>query len=379
MKLLYLTGFLGVVLATTGCAQTTLKGAFQNDFLIGAALNPAQFCESNTVEVGIVKAQFNSITPENVLKWERIHPAPGRYDFTLADKYVAFGETNHMFVVGHTLVWHRQTPEWVFADEHGKPVTREVLLQRMRDHIFMVVGRYKGRVKGWDVVNEALEGDGSLRQSPWRKIIGDDYIEKAFQFAHEADPQAELYYNDYGLENELKRKGAMTLVKNLQIAGVPIHGVGIQEHVSLEWPTLTQLDETLTAFGQLGVKTMVTELDVDVLPAVNWGGMADVSYRHAATLALNPYTNGLPLSVQQALSQRYAQLFATYIKHRDSLERVTLWGVTDGNSWLNDWPIMGRKAYPLLFDREGKTKKCFHSVIGVAGQRSRFQSASNER
>ena len=211
MKPLFMTLLLAAF--TAGADEPpTLKTAFKDHFLIGAALNPAQFCESNKVEAAIVKAQFNSITPENVLKWEKIHPRPGEYDFTLADQFVAFGQTNGIFIIGHTLVWHEQTPEWVFEDK-GKPASREVLLQRMRDHIFTVVGRYKGRVKGWDVVNEALESDGSLRNSPWRKLIGDDFIEHAFQFAHEADPQAELYYNDYSLESEPKRNGAVALVK----------------------------------------------------------------------------------------------------------------------------------------------------------------------
>jgi endo-1,4-beta-xylanase len=369
----------GLALGIAASAQepTTLKAAFKNDFLIGTALNPAQFCEANQLEASTVKTQFNSISPENVLKWESIHPKPGTYNFTLADRYVDFGLKNHMFTVGHTLIWHSQTPGWVFKDDDGKPATREVLLQRMREHIFTVVGRYKGKVNGWDVINEVLEGDGSLRQSPWMKIIGEDYIQKAFEFAHEADPQAELYYNDYGLEDEPKRKGAIALVEKLKAAGVKIDGIGIQEHVNLNWPTTIQLDETLSAFAKLGVKTMVTELDVDVLPAYNWSSSAEITSRFAADPAMNPYTNGLPSEVQKSLADRYAQLFSIYLKHTDTLKRVTLWGVTDGDSWLNGWPIPGRTAYPLLFDREGKSKKCFYTVIRTARHFSYFQSASS--
>jgi endo-1,4-beta-xylanase len=360
----------GLLLAIIAQAQAsepaTLKAAFKDHFLIGAALNPSQFCESNQVEAAIVKEQFNSISPENVLKWEEIHPLPGQYDFRLADQYIEFGLKNHMFIIGHTLVWHSQTPQWVFEGKDGKPASREVLLQRMRDHIFTVVGRYKGKVKGWDVVNEALSENGSLRNSPWFKIIGDNFIEKAFEYAHEADPQAELYYNDYGLEKEPKRNGAIHLVEKLRNNGVKIDAVGIQEHVNLTWPTNSQLDATLAAFGRMKINTMVTELDVDVLPAYNWSGSAEISLYHTANPALNPYTNGLPSEVQQALSDRYAELFSIYLKHSDTLKRVTLWGVTDGNSWLNNWPVPGRISYPLLFDREGNPKPAFLDVMKTA-------------
>ncbi|HTL72447.1 MAG TPA: endo-1,4-beta-xylanase [bacterium] len=363
MKLLYLTGFLGIALATTGCAQTTLKQAFQNDFLIGAALNPAQFCESNVAEAALVKRQFNSITPENVLKWEKIHPAPGQYDFTLADKYVAFGETNHMFIVGHTLIWHEQTPDWVFQNGDGKPVDRETLLARMRDHIFTIMGRYKGKIGGWDVVNEALDDKGRLRRSPWLKIIGEDFIQKAFEYAHEADPQAELYYNDFGLEKPDKRAGAIALIRKLQSQGVHITAVGVQGHYRMDWPPEEVLDETIGALGKLGVKVSITELDVDVLPPATPSRGADVSLNFALRAELNPYTNGLPDSVQQELAQRYAGLFKVFMKHRSEIDRVTLWGVTDENSWLNGWPVRGRTSYPLLFDRAGNPKPAFDAVV----------------
>ena len=186
-----------MVLAATGLrAQTTLKDAFQADFRIGVAINQKQFDDEDQRGDPIIKAQFNAISPENILKWESVHPGPGKYDFAGPDRYVEFGEKNHLLIVGHTLVWHNQTPKWVFQDTNGNPVTRAVLLERMRDHIHTVVGRYQGRIKIWDVVNEALQDDGKLRKSPWKKIIGDDYIEKAFQYAHEADPEAILRYND---------------------------------------------------------------------------------------------------------------------------------------------------------------------------------------
>jgi endo-1,4-beta-xylanase len=205
--------FLLVTMCAAGYSQSapTLKDAFQGIFRIGAAVNPAQFEGRDARGTPIVVAQFNTISPENVLKWGVVHPRPDEYNFAPGDAYVSFGEKNHMFIVGHCLVWHSQTPRWVFTDDKGEALTRDALLERMHEHIRSVVGRYKGRIGGWDVVNEALNEDGTLRDSPWHKIIGDDFLVKAFQFAHEADPQAELYYNDYALENEPKRKGAVEL------------------------------------------------------------------------------------------------------------------------------------------------------------------------
>jgi len=357
-----------LMIASAFGQQTTLKDAYQGCFLVGAALAPAQFTGEDERETQLVKAQFNSITPENVLKWALIHPRPDTFDFSPADKYVEFGEQNRMFIIGHNLVWHAQTPQWVFEDKDGKPVTREVLLERMHDHIMKVVGRYKGRIKGWDVVNEALNEDGTLRQSPWMKIIGEDYLEKAFRFAHEADPDAELYYNDYSLENEAKRKGALELVRKLKADGVPITGVGLQDHVGLDWPSPDQIDATINAFGKLGVKVMITELDVDVLPSVTRG--ADVSLNVASDPKLNPYPNGLPDTVQQQLSRRYADLFGAYAKHCGLVTRVTFWGVTDKDSWKNNWPVRGRTNYPLLFDRNAQPKPAFDAVIRLAPKRA---------
>lgn len=371
-------GFLGLALAATGGAQTTLKDAFKNDFLIGAALSASQFCESNVVETAIVKTQFNSISPENVLKWEKIHPLPGQYDFTLADRYVAFGVTNKMFIVGHNLIWHSQTPGWVFRDDLGNYVDRDTLLARMREHIFTVVGRYRGKIGGWDVVNEALNEAGTLRNSPWRKIIGDDYIAKAFQFAHEADPQAQLYYNDFAVEKIPKRSGAVALVKELQAQGVKINGVGVQGHYGLDRPSLEQVDETISAFEKLGLKVMITELDVNVLQSPGRELSADVSERYRMSAGLNPYTNGLPDAVQQELAQRYADLFSVFLKHRNSVSRVTFWGVTDGDSWLNDWPVRGRTNYPLLFDREGNPKPAFDAVMKAALEKPAVKTSQAE-
>jgi len=254
----------------------------------------------------------------------------------------------------------------VFQDATGNPVGRDTLLARMRDHIFTVVGRYKGRIKGWDVVNEALNDDGSLRRSPWYTVIGEDYLVKAFQFAHEADPSAQLYYNDYSLDNAPKRNGAVALVKRLQAAGIPIYAVGSQSHDKMDWPSVAQVDSTIRALSGTGVKVNITELDVDVLPPATRSQSADVATRGQASAAANPYAAGLPDSVQRALAARYADLFRVFASHRSVIDRVTFWGVGDGDSWLNNWPVPGRTSYPLLFDRADRPKPAFDAVMSVA-------------
>ncbi len=358
-----------MVAASMGAAaqkSTSLKEAYRGSFLIGAAINTAQITGQDSRGDAIIEAQFSTISPENALKWDRIHPKPDTYDFTLADQYVAFGEKHHMFIVGHCLVWHNQVPAWVFRNEKGELVDRETLLKRLHDHIATVVGRYKGRIQSWDVVNEALNEDGTLRESLWLKIIGEDFIAKAFQYAHEADPQAQLTYNDYSLENEPKRKGALALIARLKAQGVPVTSVGIQGHDNLTWPTIEGEDATISAFGKLGVKVAITELDIDVLPPATPQQTAEVSLKIQQDPKLNPYVNGLPQSAQQELAQRYADLFGVYLKHRDVVTRVTFWCVTDGDSWLNNWPVRGRTSYPLLFDRGGQPKPAFRAVIQAA-------------
>ncbi len=379
--LLRATPLFGLLLAGTlmsGCAQSDadeeasatppLQDVFADDFMMGAALNPSQFYEQDEGEAALVKKHFNTVTPENTMKWARIHPESGTYDFEAADRFVAFAEENDMFTVGHTLVWHNQTPDWVFEDENGNPVSRDTLLRRMRDHIHTVVNRYEGRVEAWDVVNEALSRDGSLRESRWLEIIGEDYIAKAFQYAREADPDAALYYNDYSLTHPPKRDGAVRLVQGLLDRGVDVTGIGAQSHHTLDQPTLDEQAATLEAFADLGVDVMVTELDIAVLPRPQdeWG--ADITQSAELREELNPYPDALPDSMQQALAHRYADLFEVFLDHRDALTRVTFWGVTDADSWLNNWPIEGRTSYPLLFNRQNEPKPAFDAVVQVARQ-----------
>ncbi|ARS36457.1 endo-1,4-beta-xylanase [Pontibacter actiniarum] len=353
-------------------APASLKDAFEQDFHVGAALNGYQASGKDAKATAIITRQFNTISPENLLKWGSVHPQPGEYTFGPADEYVALGEKHNMFVVGHTLVWHNQTPNWVFEDGKGKPASKEALLQRMEDHINTVAGRYKGRVDGWDVVNEALNDDGTLRESKWHSIIGEEYLEKAFRLAHKAAPDAELYYNDYNLWKPAKRDGAIRLVQHLQRQGVQVDGIGMQGHWGLEHPSIGQIEESILAFSKLG-KVMITELDIDVLPNPSNRNGADIDATFDFDEKYNVYTNGLPDSVQQQLARRYADIFALFHKHRDKISRVTFWGVTDANSWLNDWPIQGRTSHPLLFDRNYNPKPAFEAVLNSVSTNSPAQ------
>lgn len=350
---------------TVPAAEPSLRKVFEKDFTVGVALNLRQVTAPETEAGNIAGQQFSSLTAENDMKWQPIHPAPDRYSFAAADAYFDFARKHRMEVVGHTLVWHSQTPRWVFEGNNGEPATREMLLKRMRDHIHTVAGRYKGKVKGWDVVNEALSDGGPdiLRDSPWRRIIGDDFIDHAFRFAREADPKAELYYNDYGLENERKRENCLKLVKGMLKRNVPIDGIGTQSHFQLDHPPVGEIEKTIKAFSELGLKVMVTELDVDVLPQRGASGNADISRREKGDSTTDPYTAGLPDEVQERLAKRYQEIFAIYLKHRDSITRVTFWGLDDGQTWLNGFPIPGRTNHPLLFDRQLRPKRVFHSLV----------------
>ena len=342
-----------------------MKEVFKDDFRIGAALNLDQISGRESVAVALVERHFNSITPENILKWEVVHPEPDRYDFEAADRYVALGERLGMQIIGHTLVWHFQTPDWVFRDGSGRPLGREALLERMRDHIFTVMGRYKGRIHGWDVVNEAITSDGQLRKSKWLEGIGEDYMLKAFEYTRQADPGAQLYYNDYDGEKPTQCEGVVQLIRGLQSRGARVDGVGIQGHWFLDYPSIEEIEASFLTLSRLGVQLMVTELDVGVLPflPVDTPMMELSSFDLETQKKQNPYPNGLPDSVQEALAKRYAGLFSLFHKHRDQLGRVTFWAVHDGQSWRSYLPIRGRADYPMLFDRQCRPKPAFWAVI----------------
>jgi endo-1,4-beta-xylanase len=367
---------IGMVTALTNVhAQTTLKDAFTNDFLIGGAVNRSQFDETDQRATAIIKTQFDTVTAENAMKWDNIHPQPGKYNFKPADEFVAFGQSNNMFIVGHNLIWHHEVPDWVFEDDQGNPVTRDALLERMHEHISTVVGRYKGKIGGWDVVDEALNENGALHKSQWMKIIGPEYILKAYQFAHEADPDAQLYYNDFNLENNpQKRIAAMRLIKGLQARGIPVTAVGLKGHYQMDSPATNEVDQTIKAFSKLGVKVMITEMDIDVLPQITIEQLPQASTNLELRSQVNIYTNGLPQAQQKQLAQRYADLFKVFVANRDTVSRITFWGVMDSQSWLNDWPVPNRKSYPLLFGRDYQPKPAFDAVIQVAQEQNKALS-----
>lgn len=349
----------------------SLKQAFSGAFLVGAAVSNKQILGGEPEALELVTHQFNALTPENNMKWERIQPEENRFDWAAPDALVEFGNANDIFLTGHTLVWHQQTPDWVFEDEQGNPATRELLLARMEKHISTVVGRYRGKVQSWDVVNEALNEDGSLRESPWYTIIGEDYLQKAFEFAHQADPDAELYYNDYNLFVPEKREGVLRLVRDLQARGAVVDGVGMQGHYGLDNPRdLGQFADAIDAYSQLGVSVHLTELDISVLPfpeRENWG--ADISLNLELQAKFNPYADGLPEAVSKAQSVRYVDLFRILLAHKDQVARVTFWGVHNGQSWKNGWPMEGRTDYPLLFDRNYQPRQAYYEIIELTTQR----------
>ncbi len=395
------------MVATAWSAETpALKEVFKDHFLIGTAVNRTvttgtgfrRSPEQVRQDVALVKAQFNQLVAENEMKWALIHPRPGPdgYDFGAADAFVNFGLSNRMHLAGHTLVWHAQTPNWVFAGTNPPPpgvtnvvpgpfastnapgtnrfgrarfgpgfgggfgrftgprASREELLQRMRDHIHTVVGRYKGKIRVWDVVNEALADNGTniLRTSLWTEIIGPDFIAKAFQYAHEADPDAILRYNDYSLENPAKRRKLIALIKSLQEQKVPVHAIGSQAHVNVS-TTFETMDAALTEIATLGLPIHITELDVNSAQGGQRSLGADIANNAATT------QGGLVSDADRKLAEAYAGLFRAFLKHDKSVEVVTFWGANDANSWRAN-------GKPLLFDGNSQPKPAFHAVIEEA-------------
>ncbi|MDW5287223.1 endo-1,4-beta-xylanase [Formosa sp. PL04] len=341
----------------------SLKESYKNDFLIGAAISNSQINQIDSKTSVLLNKEFNSITPENDMKWEQIHPQKDTFYFDVADKYVALGEKNNMNIVGHTLVWHSQLAPWMQDVKDSITMTKHI-----EHHINTIVKRYKGKIDTWDVVNEALNEDGSLRTSNFYEVMGDEYIALAFKLAAEADPDAKLVYNDYNLWKPEKRAGVVRLVKKLQAQGIKIDGVGMQAHWSLEGPSIEDIENSIIAFSNLGVKVSFTELDVTVLPNP-WdldGAAVEQSYeQYEGDPEMNPYPEKFSDSAEIQLAQRYEDIFNLFLKHKDKIDRVTFWGVNDGQSWLNNWPINNRSNYPLLFDRNSEPKKAYYSVLDL--------------
>jgi endo-1,4-beta-xylanase len=340
--------------------KPSLKNAFRNYFFIGAAINTAQIEEKDAGATILVPQHFNSITPENIMKAEVIHPEWNKYNFELADKYVAYGKKNNMFIVGHTLVWHSQLSPFIKDN-----ISKDSFLLFFTNHINTVAKRYAGKVNSWDVVNEALNEDGTMRKSIYLDKLGEDYIVKAFQLAAKADPKAELYYNDYNIEQPKKRAGTIALIKKIKASGTRIDGVGIQAHWSINGPPLEDVENSIKEFAALGLKISFTELDLTALPNPWDLKGADVNQNFEGSEMMDPYRDGLPDSMQIKLAKGYEDLFKLFIKYRKNIERVTFWGVNDGQSWLNGWPIKGRTNYPLFFDRNFKPKLAFEKVMAL--------------
>lgn len=350
------------VLASCGTPEEKgIKDAFADNFYIGAALNEAEIRGIDTTGVEIIKKHFNSIVAENCMKSEEIHPEEGVYNFELADKFVEFGEANDMFIIGHCLVWHSQLAKWFPYDENGNYVTPEVLKQRMKDHITTIVTRYKGRVHGWDVVNEAIVEDGSYRKSPFYEILGEEFIPYAFECAHAADPDAELYLNDYGMNVKGRRDTYVKIIKDLQSRGIRIDAIGMQGHMGMDYPDFTEFEESLKAYAGTGINVMITEWDMSALPTVNMG--ANVADVEAYNAMMNPYPDGLPEEVSAVWNERMKTFMDMFVKYSDVITRVTAWGVSDNDSWKNNWPMRGRVEYPLLFDRNLQPKPFLNEYL----------------
>ena len=345
--------------------RSGIKDSYKDDFRIGTAISTSTLVKNDEHMLGLIAREFNAITPENCMKWEPLRPKDQDWDWTAADKFVEFGQKNNMYIVGHNLVWHSQVPKEVFQDESGGVIKKEALAIKMQNHIAKLAGRYKGKIHAWDVVNEAVEDNGSWRKSPWYKIMGEDFIAKAFHLAHEVDPNAHLIYNDYNTETPVKRDFIVGMVKSFKKKGVPIQGVGLQEHLSIDGPSVEEIEKTLVALSNIGVRVHVTELDIDVLPSVWNLPTAEISTRFDYTPERDPYIQGLPKNIEEKLAKRYEDIFKLYLKHRDKIDRVTLWGTTDGETWLNDFPIKGRTNYPLLFDRGFSPKSVYFRLLDL--------------
>jgi len=351
----------GMAIFALPCSSSVgegLKKAYSNNFPMGVAIPGPELSEA---ELSLLSANFMSITPENLMKPEEIHPKEGLFQFEAADRFVEFSRNRGFQVHGHTLVWHSQCPAWFFRDGNGK-ATRERVLMRMREHITAIVGRYRGRIARWDVVNEAIDdGNDFLRSSSWSHAAGEDFIVEAFRAARLADPEAKLYYNDYSIEQPAKREKALRLIRMLKTKGVPIDGIGIQGHWEIDRVPFDDIERSIKAFHAEGLRVGITELDIDVVPR-NYSG-ADISATAAAAADL--YSNGCPPEILARQAEQYAKLFQLFKTHADKIAVVTFWGLHDGRSWLNAWPN-NRTNHPLLWDRCLAPKPALESVLRVA-------------
>lgn len=338
-------------------AEKGLKDYYKDYFTVGVAVSARAL---KTDEAQLILKEFNGITAENAMKIGPIHPKENEYNWKDADSIVAFGVRHKMKIRGHTLGWHNQTPPWLFVDADGKQVSKEILLQRLKDHITTVVTRYKGKIYAWDVMNEVISDkrDEYLRDSKWLQICGEEYIAKAFRWAHEADPKALLFYNDYNEIDPVKRAKICRLIRSLKADGVPIHGVGLQGHWALNEPSREQLDSTFMQFTELGMNVQITELDISVYPKEHNARPKDDSDTDTSFSSEKEHKQ----------MQIYKMCFEMFRKYKDSLTSVTFWNISDRHSWLDNFPVRDRKDYPLLFDKDLKRKKAYWEVVNFQNQ-----------
>ena len=370
-KPIFITFICGLI-CLIGCAnklvsepsnKLSLGAHFKDLFYLGAAINENTILGLDPKSATIVNREFNTITPENSLKWMFIQPKPNKFNFKAADKYVEMGLKNNMYIVGHALVWHAQLADFMQNIDKSAEARKHV-----DNHINRLVSRYKGKIDAWDVVNEAFEEDGSLRASVFYKNMGENYIEEVFRITEKADPDADLIYNDYNLYKPEKRAAVLKMVNNFKSNGTKINGVGVQAHWDLKSPSLEEIEQIILDIHAEGVSVSFTELDISVLPNPWEMVGAEVTQNFSkfeGDPKMNPYPNGLPDAVQEKLAKRYQDIFNLFVKHSDKINRVTFWGVMDKHSWLNDWPIKGRTNYPLLFDRDYQPKVAYERLLGV--------------
>ena len=369
LSLLLLAGSLSV----SAAQDQALKNTFADSFKMGVAVNQDIVTGKNAAAQSIIAKQFNTVTLENAMKAEVIYPQQGKVDFSGADAFIDFAKQNNMFTVAHTLVWHNQTPDWFFTNSKNEPNTPAQQLEQMRKHIELVAGRYKNKVDAWDVVNEVIADDGSYRPTVWVNRVGDGdtMVKAAFKYAQQYSPNTELYYNDFNAWRPEKRDGIIRMIKMLQKEGIRIDGIGIQAHWGLNFPKMQYIEQAIDAYAALGIKVMITELDIDVLPLTKEGQITGTDMMKPQfqleefETYLDPYKNGLPSDVEAQLNARYKALFELFYAKRDKIDRVTFWGLHDGMSWKNDYPIPNRTNYPLLWDRNLNPKPVIKTIADV--------------
>jgi len=346
------------VSANTGDASQGLSTRYRDHFLIGTMINEKFLFDPDPGAQALVETEFNALTADNIFKWENIHPLENVWNWAHADRFVEYAISRGMYPVGHPLVWDTQVPEGLFSQQRQSPRNPEKIRELMTQHIDTLVSRYKGEIKAWDVVNEAFEDNGGWVRNNWFNNLGSSYIEAAFSAARSADPGATLIYNDYNLWQKGKRDRVVNLVRDLNGSSGSIDAIGMQGHIGLDYPNLSEFEKSLRAFGDLDVKVHITELDIDVLPRPSASSDTNQSQ-------LDPYRNGLPDSVADALAERYGALFKILIDHRDVIDRVTFWGYSDRDTWRHEFPVSGRVNHPLLFDKNLNKKKAYRSIYNM--------------